>query len=637
MSYVAPGTASSAEAVLGLIWERISRRRFTATVVSAALVCGVVAALSSTRFFRIVERNGFDRLVGAQPPPKPAAQIVFVDITDATVKETGDWPIPRDQVAVAIDQIVKGRPELIGLDMHLSEPRLPEQDQALAEALEAAGNVIIATSRNERGIWAEPLPEFRQGALDVGFVSFYLDEDGAVRRVPLFLRLREGDGKTIEVLGFATALATNYLGEGPTPGRAGRVRLGDREIDVEGGRGEVPTILLGAWRPPGLRLDLLDVLQEGFDPNVVEGDIVLIGESSQAAKDRFTTPLYASRGLVSGAEIHAAALATLLEGGSVRVLGEVPRTLADLLAALLALGLVMYGRPAWAVPTVLAMGLGIFALAFWLLAARQVWMPFVSTESALLLSLSAALGYRFLRGDEQERRLRELFGRYVSDEVLKEVFRHPEDVVIEGQERTASILFADIRGFTARSAGQPPREVIAWVNDYFAAMSEVIERHGGFLNKFIGDGLMVLFGVPVSRGVRDDAERAVRAGLQMLERLETLNRDNRSHAERGLWRPPIRIGIGIHTGTLAAGSVGSPRRMEYSVIGEAVNLAARLESATRHFDDVDLVISPATEALVRERFVTEALGAAEAKGFSQQVQVYTVRAERPETAGGLPR
>ncbi len=622
---------------MGVSWERISRRRLTATVVSAALVCGVMAVLSSTRFFRIVELNGFDRLVGAQPPPKPAPQIVFVDITDATVKELDDWPIPRDKVALAISRIAQGRPELIGLDMLLSEPRRPEQDRALAEALAGAGNVIISTNRTERGIWEEPLPELEQAALDVGAVSLYSDEDAAYRRVPLFLRLREGDGKTIEVLSLSAALATNYLGEGLKPGRPGVVRLGDREIDVEGGRGEVLTILMGAWRAPGLRLDLLDVLQPGFDSSVLKGDIVLIGESSQAAKDRFETPLYARRGLVSGAEIHAAALAALLEGGTVRVLGEAPRTLANLLAALLALGLVMYGRPAWAVPTVLALALGIFALAFWLLAAWQVWMPFVSTESALLLSLSAALGYRFLRGDEQERRLRELFGRYVSDEVLKEVFRHPEGVVIEGQERTASILFADIRGFTARSAGQPPREVIAWVNDYFAAMSEVIERHGGFLNKFIGDGLMVLFGVPVSRGVRDDAERAVRAGLQMLARLETLNRDNRGRAERGLWRPPIRIGIGIHTGTLAAGSVGSPRRMEYSVIGEAVNLAARLESATRRFQDVDLLISPATEALVRERFVTEALGAAEAKGFSQQVQVYTVRAERPETAGGMPR
>jgi adenylate cyclase len=139
---------------------------------------------------------------------------------------------------------------------------------------------------------------------------------------------------------------------------------------------------------------------------------------------------------------------------------------------------------------------------------------------------------------------------------------------------------------------------------------------------------MVVFGVPISAGEREDAERSVRAALQMLERLQDLNRENAARAARGIWRPPIRIGIGIHTGPLAAGNVGSPRRMEYSVIGETVNLAARLESATRGFADVDLVISPATEALVRERFVTEPLGAAAAKGFREMVEMYTVRGER---------
>jgi adenylate cyclase len=615
-------------------WGLISRRRLVATLASSLLVCAVVAVLSATRFFRIVELNGFDRLVGALPAPRPLPGIVFVDITDATVRELGDWPIPRDKVAEAIDHIAVGGPELIGLDMLLPERRRPEQDDALAAALSRAGNVIISTSRTETGLWEEPLPEFKEAALDVGVVSLYNDEDGAIRRVPLFLRLRESDGKTAEVLGFAAALATNSKGAGLSPVRRGLVRLGETDIHVDDRPSQVPTILIGEWRGPGLRLDLLDVLRPDFDATVFKDRIAIVGESSQPAKDRFATPLYARRGLVSGTEIHAAALGALLEGGTVHVMGEWPRALIGLVASLLALVLVMYGRPAWAVPTVLALSVGTFGLAWWLLAARQTWMPFVSTETSLLLSLSAALGYRFLRGDEQERRLRELFGRYVSSEALKEILRHPEGLIIEGQERVATILFADIRGFTAESEGQPPREVIAWVNDYFAAMSEVIERHGGFLNKFIGDGLMVLFGVPVSNGVREDAERAVRAGLEMLERLQALNRVNHARAASGLWRPPIRIGIGIHTGSLAAGSVGSPRRMEYSVMGETVNLAARLESATRSFEDVDLVISPKTEELVRERFVTEALGATLAKGFSDRVRVYTVRAEKPAASGG---
>jgi adenylate cyclase len=262
-----------------------------------------------------------------------------------------------------------------------------------------------------------------------------------------------------------------------------------------------------------------------------------------------------------------------------------------------------------------------------------VWLRFASTELVLLLSVSAAFGYRFLRESQQERALRQLFGRYVSSDVLQEVLRHPEGI-IEGQDRVASVLFADIRGFTSTTAGQAPKDVIAWVNAYFEAMSEVIDRNGGFLNKFIGDGLMVVFGAPVSEGEPKDAERAVRTALQMLERLRALNEENAAQAARGLWRPPVHIGLGVHTGPVAAGNVGARRRMEYSVMGETVNLAARLESASRKFDGVDLVISPATESLVRARFVTEPLGVADAKGFDAQVHVFTVRAERGVPSGG---
>jgi adenylate cyclase len=603
----------------------IVRSRAAATVVLALAVWAVAFAVSRTGPFAVMELHGFDRLAArAQAAADP--RIAFVDISDRTVEEIGAWPIPRPVIAQVVRRIAEGRPELIGLDIQVSEARDPAADEALAAALAEAGNVIAPASLTEAGILTEPLPAFRAAALDVGLVNLYPDEDGSIRRVPLALRVRRPAGD-IEMTGFAAALATNFRGAPLRAAAPGTYRLADVDVHLDGRPG-VPSVLIGDWAPPGVRVDLLDILEPGFDPGSLAGKIVLFGESSKAGKDLFETPLYARRGLVPLTEVHAAGITSLLRGRTVRVLGARARWAINLAAALLALALVIHGRPAWAVPAVLALGLAVFGLAWWLLAARGTWIPFVSTEAVLALALPAALGYRFLRGSEQERMLRDLFGRYVSSEVLHEVLRHPEGVVIEGQERTASILFADIREFTSTSAGQPPRDVIAWVNDYFAAMAEVIESNGGFLNKFIGDGLMVVFGVPVSGGERADAERAVRAGLQMLERLAALNRDNAARAARGEWRPQVRIGIGIHTGALAAGNVGSPRRMEYSVIGETVNLAARLESATRKFEGVDLVISPATEALVRERFVTEALGTAEAKGFSGRVELYTVRSVR---------
>ena len=151
-----------------------------------------------------------------------------------------------------------------------------------------------------------------------------------------------------------------------------------------------------------------------------------------------------------------------------------------------------------------------------------------------------------------------------------------------------------------------------------AAMSEVVKANGGYLNKFIGDGIMVVFGAPLSRGVQEDACRAVETALAMLRRLEELN----GNVSPG--QPQLKIGIGLHTGPLTAGNVGSPERMEYSVIGDTVNLSSRLESLTKEFK-TDIVISPQTEEQVKLRFKTLALGAAEVRGFPGEIDLYTIR------------
>src|SRR6185436_11743461 len=157
-----------------------------------------------------------------------------------------------------------------------------------------------------------------------------------------------------------------------------------------------------------------------------------------------------------------------------------------------------------------------------------------------------------------------LFGRYVSSEVADEIWRRRGEIVLAGEERTATVLFSDIRNFTGLTAGKSSGEVLAWLNDYFTAMSEVVKKNDGFLNKFIGDGLMVVFGVPLGTSVKDDACRAARTAIEMLDRVEALNN------ARAPGRHELKIGIGIHTGRLTAGTVGSGDRLEYSVIGETV-------------------------------------------------------------------
>ena len=217
----------------------------------------------------------------------------------------------------------------------------------------------------------------------------------------------------------------------------------------------------------------------------------------------------------------------------------------------------------------------------------------------------------------QRRELTSLFERYVSPEVAAEILKRRREIVLAGQEHTATVLFSDIRNFTALTAGKPSAQVLSWLNNYFTAMSEIIMRNGGFLNKFMGDGLLVVFGVPLSESVEQDACQAVRSALEMLDRVEGFNAEKRAD------QPRFQIGIGLHTGTLTAGNVGTRERMEYSVIGETVNLASRLQALSKEFK-IGFVISAQTQELVKAQFDTKLLGEVALRGFPGRSAVYTV-------------
>ena len=172
------------------------------------------------------------------------------------------------------------------------------------------------------------------------------------------------------------------------------------------------------------------------------------------------------------------------------------------------------------------------------------------------------------------------------------------------------------------TAGVPSQQVLSWLNRYLTAMSEVVKKNRGFLNKFIGDGIMVVFGAPLSEGPREDACRAVRCALEMLASLDRWN------ATKPAGEPDLKIGIGIHTGTVTAGNVGSTDRLEYSVIGDTVNMASRLETLTKEFK-TPLILSPATYEYIRDEFSAVPLGEAQIRGFTTAIPIYTVESLSP--------
>jgi adenylate cyclase len=610
----------------------MSKRPLLAGFVLAVLVCALVAFASRLKLLESLQWQGYDLLVHSHPPPPALDSLVFVDFDEATFARLGVFPAPRATLAEVLEKIAAGQPEVVGLDILLSErrPAEAEGERRLQAALADAGNVILADNFGGHQLApSKPLPEFGEHALDTGFVNLLLDGDGFVRRMYLGLRTPEYQGVSLPV-----ALVTNYLQKPLEPGRDGGFRIGTTEIPLDGSG--LPSALIGYWSPrPAEIVSAQRLLEPGFDPAGFRGRIVIVGQSSSKAQDRFATPLFRLRGpdgsrtLVPGPEIHAAAVATLLTGRIPRPLDTWLLWAGNLLVAWLVIALAIRLRIAWALVVVAAAAVVTYAAARHAFVSNLLWIDFVSTEAILLLALPGVLGFRFLHerrlkseAEAERRQLMGLFGRYVSSDVAAEIWRRKGEILLAGEEKTATVLFSDIRNFTGLTAGKESGEVLAWLNEYFTAMSEVVQRNEGFLNKFIGDGLMVVFGVPLGQGVREDACRAVRTAVEMLERVEELN------AERPPGRPELKIGVGIHTGRLTAGTVGSRDRLEYSVIGETVNLASRLEGLCKDLKTC-VVLSPSTEELVRDSFDTAPLAEARVRGFDGALQVHTLREQLP--------
>jgi adenylate cyclase len=603
-------------------------------------VCAVAFAMSRSGAMVDIELWGYDFLVNHAGYRTPDPNIVLVDFDDATVSALNQFPIRRGTIALVIDKIATAKPRVIGLDVFLSEPRGAEEDAQMQKALTTSGNVIIASQLAARGLPAViPMSLFctpetgtsdagfceegKPGAMGFAFVNMPIDADGFIRS----MRLLPDDPS--EPVSFPVALAQLYSGQAIHAGKRNAVIFLGREIPYSDPG--LKSAFIGRWNPrPVKRLSAIDVLNGRLDlASELRDKLVLIGQGSDAARDRHFTPVFRppQRALISGTEVHAAAIATLLDGPTVSVV-RWPLTWAVILASVvLAVWLTLrlplrYGLA----------GVGFIMIA--LCAGAQVafdfgheWLRFLTGELAVAVSLPVTLTYQFVlerfrsaSALAERQQIMQMFSRYVSPEAAAQIWERRSELSLAGEERSATVMFTDIRNFTQLTAGKSSPAVLTWLNLYLTAMDEVIREEGGFLNKFIGDGLMVLFGVPLSEGFEEDAWRAVRCGLRMLERVEQMNKDNAADPAY----LPIRIGVGIHTGILTCGSVGSQSRLEYSVIGETVNLASRLESATKEFG-VPLVFSVSTYEAIRARAAdVRDLGLTKVKGFDSPIHVYTL-------------
>jgi adenylate cyclase len=349
------------------------------------------------------------------------------------------------------------------------------------------------------------------------------------------------------------------------------------------------------------------------DPSVFKDRIVMVGTSAAGLADLFTVPF--AGGAMPGAEIHANVVDSLL---SARGLATVSRTagMALTLGVALAVALVGGFANAWIA------GAWAVALAFLLvwtgirMFASGLCIPLVGPLAAIALTFTGNLAWQYFVEGREKRQVKKLFSRYVAKDVFDRLMADPSLAALGGVRRNMTVLFSDVRGFTAMSEKGSPEAVVHQLNEYFTRMVQVLFEHRGTLDKFVGDMVMALFGAPVDDP--DHADHAVEAALAMSQALEELN--VRWAAEG---RPILDIGIGINTGDMVAGNIGSDTIMSYTVIGDAVNLGARLEPLNKDYA-TRVIVSEATRMALKGRYDIRPLGSVIVKGKSQPVAIFEV-------------
>jgi adenylate cyclase len=574
--------------------------------------------------------------------------ITIIEIDEQAIARTETNPLAwrrSDFYARLINRANEGGASVIGLDIFLSEkagtsPQDTAYDQQLAKAIDDFGWVVIASKLAAGGTEANtPIPLFSAAAYRVGFVDIAADSDGFVRNVPL-VRPREA-----QQISFATCLAEGYLAA-----QKGDAEPAEELKDVDENTYQLGHRLLPRRNDGDLQLDFRGRPKafthisawEILKPNSQVPDelfrdrIVLIGPAYIDARDQFPTPFYealtiprllglsSAPSLTTGVELHATTIATLLRGQS-PLRPRYSWQVIFLIFPLALIGLAVFRlRILWGVLSIAVIAIATLALSSWAFNAKSFILPLASALVGMAVLVPLGFGLRYARErllheqTEAERaHIRDILSRCVSEEVADELWER-RDEIMTGERRVVSIIFTDIRGFTTLSENASSDQVVIWLNDYFSRMQAIVSRHCGHINKFIGDGLMIVFGAPVSRGDRAEALAAVACGLDMLAAVERLNAD-----WQGSGRPEIRIGVGITTGDATCGVVGAERRLEYTVIGDVVNLSARLEATTKEYK-VPLLVSEATALLLGDEYDIRALGGVKVKGKNTETKIFAV-------------
>ena len=630
-------------------------------------------------FMEQLENLAYDARLNLTLPRSVDERVVIVDIDEKSLRELGRWPWPRDTVAeivtrlfdhynvraMGFDVVFAERDASSGLELlrrlasgplandaaFLAEVRRLEpelsHDVVFADALAGRNTILGYFFRQsvrdqedptigmlppslgtvaETGAATLPLadpegyganlPLLQEAAAGGGFFDNPLvSDDGLFRRVPLIQRY---DGKLYEMLALATTRAAlgwpeieiEIASEGDSYHAIEAIRLGRHRIPVDR-NGAVLVPYLG---PQGSfpYVSASDVVNGNVDPDILEDRTVLMGATAAGLLDLRSTPV---QNVYPGVEVHANVISGILDD---RIRQHPAYAVGYEFVLLALIGLLMTFAlpilsPLWL--SVATLGLGAATIAINLVAWSQLQLVLPLATPLLLIALLFVfhVAWGFFVETRGKRQLARLFGQYIPPELVDEMDRDPEEISLAGESREMTVLFSDVRGFTSISENLEPNELTRLMNAFLTPMTRVIHHHRGTIDKYMGDAIMAFWGAPLHDP--DHARHALYAAREMVETLRSL----REEFEAQGW-PPLEVGVGLNTGIMNVGNMGSEFRMAYTALGDAVNLGSRLEALTRTYG-VSIIVSEFTQHAVPE-FQYRELDLVRVKGKDQPVAIF---------------
>ncbi|MEL7036624.1 MAG: adenylate/guanylate cyclase domain-containing protein [Cyanobacteria bacterium J06592_8] len=619
-----------------------SIRRWLIVPVIAILVIG----LRLTGVLQLLEWAAFDQMMILRPLEPRDERIVVVSICEDDIQAIGTWPIPDGTLAEVIEKIKQQQPTAIGLDLYRNLEVPPGHEQLL-KTYRTTPNLIgikkVVSDANGSAISPPPvLAEQDQ----ISAADLVLDGDGKVRRALLTLQPPEDE----VIFNIGLRLALIYLeAEGivPEPTATGDVKLGDgvftRFTANDGSyvradeNGYQVFLNYRGLRDRFQTVSISDILADRVSPDLMRDRIVLIGTTAESLNDLFFTPynsnifriLDRTPGVIIHANIASQILGTALDNRPLFKVGSEPiEWLWILLWSGVGMLIGMSYRPTQGICKIIAAGVSLTVICY-LAFLQGWWIPILPPLLALLGSGSMITGYIAHHERQERQTLMNLLGRHLTPKIADEIWRSRDELLTKGQligqKMIATILFADIRDFSTIAEKMEPDLLMLWLNEYMNSMADTVLSHDGIIDKFIGDAIMAGFGVPLPRTdeseVAHDAISAVACALEMAEKLRSLNQKWQQNGQ-----PTVSMRIGIATGVVVTGSLGSSQRMDYTTLGDTVNIAARLESYDKTFGQglCRILISEGTYDYVQDLFSTDLVGHVQLKGRQKPVNVYQV-------------